>query len=51
MIKAQMRVIRKTITLGVTNWKGANGDFKYHMVKWSVVCRPKEFRGLGIINT
>jgi hypothetical protein len=32
-------------------WKGASGDFKYHMVKWSVICRPKECMGLGIINT
>jgi hypothetical protein len=32
-------------------WRGASEDFKYHMVKWEVVCRPKEFRGLGLINT
>jgi hypothetical protein len=22
-------------------WRGAGDDFKYHMVKWMVVCRPK----------
>jgi hypothetical protein len=32
-------------------WKGASEDLKYHMVKWSAICRPKEFGGLGIINT
>jgi hypothetical protein len=26
-------------------WRGAGGDFKYHMVKWEAVCRPKEFGG------
>jgi hypothetical protein len=23
-------------------WRGAGDEFKYHMVKWDVVCRPKE---------
>jgi hypothetical protein len=32
-------------------WRGAGSEFKYHMVKWQAVCRPKEFGGLGIINT
>jgi hypothetical protein len=32
-------------------WRGAEGDFKYHMVKWKAVCRPKQLGGLGIINT
>jgi hypothetical protein len=32
-------------------WRGAGIEFKYHMVKWQAVCRPKEFGGLGIINT
>jgi hypothetical protein len=31
-------------------WRGAGTVFN-HMVKWQVVCRPKEFGGLGIINT
>jgi hypothetical protein len=22
-------------------WRGASGDFKYHVVKWSAVCRSK----------
>jgi hypothetical protein len=32
-------------------WRGAEDDFKYHIVRWGAVCRPKEFCGLGIINT
>jgi hypothetical protein len=32
-------------------WRGVGGDFKYHKVKWSTVCRSKQFGGLGIINT
>jgi hypothetical protein len=32
-------------------WGRAGGDFKYHMVKWEDACRPKEFIGLGIVNT
>jgi hypothetical protein len=32
-------------------WKDAGDNFKYHMMSWSVVCRPKKFWGLGIINT
>lgn len=32
-------------------WQGAGGNFKYHMVKWDAISRPKEFGGLGIINT
>jgi hypothetical protein len=31
--------------------RGANDAFKYHMVKWKIVCRPKEFGGAGIVNT
>jgi hypothetical protein len=23
-------------------WRGTGDDFKYHMVKWETVCRPKE---------
>jgi hypothetical protein len=32
-------------------WRVAGEEFKYHMVKWHVVCRPKDLGGLGIINT
>jgi hypothetical protein len=24
---------------------------KYHMVDWDTVCKPREFRGLGVLNT
>jgi hypothetical protein len=29
-------------------WRGAGEKFKYRMVKWSAVCRPKQFGGLEI---
>jgi hypothetical protein len=30
----------------------SSGDeFKYHMVKWTTMCRPKQYGELGIINT
>jgi hypothetical protein len=32
-------------------FRGAGGEFKYHMMKWSTVCRPKKFGGLGAINS
>lgn len=32
-------------------WEGAGTKRKYHMVKWAVVCSPKKFGGLGIINS
>jgi hypothetical protein len=32
-------------------WRGASNNFKFHMVSWPAVCRPKQFGGLGIINT
>jgi hypothetical protein len=32
-------------------WRGAGNNFKYHMIRWSVVYGPKEQGGLGIINT
>lgn len=32
-------------------WRGDSEKFKYHMVKWANVSLPKEFGGLGVINT
>jgi hypothetical protein len=32
-------------------WEGVGDKRKYHMVDWATVCKPKEFGGLGIINT
>jgi hypothetical protein len=32
-------------------WNGADGDFKYHMIRSDAMCRPMEFGGLGIVNT
>jgi hypothetical protein len=29
-------------------WREVGDSFKYHMVKWQVVCRPKEFGGYGL---
>jgi hypothetical protein len=32
-------------------WRGASEEFKYHMVRWGAVCRPRDLGGLGIVNT
>jgi hypothetical protein len=32
-------------------WRGASEEFKYHMVTWGVVCRPRDLGGLGTVNT
>jgi hypothetical protein len=32
-------------------WRGDVEKFKYHMVKWDNVRLPKDYGGLGIINT
>lgn len=32
-------------------WRGDISKFKYHMVKWKNACLPKDFGGLGILNT
>lgn len=32
-------------------WQGATNNFKYHMVKWRDMCLPKEYGGLGILET
>lgn len=32
-------------------WEGLEGKKKYHMIKWEALCRPKDFGGLGFVNT
>jgi hypothetical protein len=32
-------------------WEGVGPKRKYHMVDWATVCKPKEFGGMGILNT
>ena len=32
-------------------WEGVGTKRKYHMVDWATVCKPREFGGLGILNT
>ena len=32
-------------------WRGDETKFKYHMVRWENVCFPKDYSGLGVINT
>ena len=32
-------------------WRGASNKFKYHLVNWKAICRPKDYGGLGVINT
>jgi hypothetical protein len=32
-------------------WRGGENKFRYHMTKWENMCIPKDFGGLGIINT
>lgn len=31
--------------------QGTGIKFKYHMVKWRAVCRPKNYGGLGVSET
>jgi hypothetical protein len=32
-------------------WEGIERKRKYHMVKWEALCRPKDFGGLGFLDT
>jgi hypothetical protein len=32
-------------------WEGVGDRRKYHMVDWATICKPKDFGGLGILNT
>lgn len=32
-------------------WQGASESYKYHMVRWRNMCLPKEFGGVGILET
>lgn len=32
-------------------WQGVDDNCKYHMMKWENLCIPKEFGGLGIMDT
>lgn len=32
-------------------WQGTGGKKKYHMIRWSALSRPKDFGGLGFIDT
>lgn len=32
-------------------WRGTSRKFKYHMVRWDAVTRPKIHVGLGILDT
>ena len=31
--------------------QGADDKFKYHMMKWENLCLPKDFGGMGIMDT
>ena len=32
-------------------WEGNDDKHKYHMVRWSTMCKPKEFGGLGFADS
>ncbi|KAL6640643.1 hypothetical protein ACP70R_021766 [Stipagrostis hirtigluma subsp. patula] len=32
-------------------WQGVGKKRKYHMTKWEIMCRPKEYGGLGFLDT
>jgi hypothetical protein len=31
-------------------WQGNNHKKKYRLAKWSIICRPKDEGGLGVID-
>jgi hypothetical protein len=31
-------------------WGGIGDEFKYHLIKWSQVCKSMKFGGLGVRN-
>lgn len=32
-------------------WEGVGNKKKYHMIKWEALASPKEFGGLGFVDT
>jgi hypothetical protein len=32
-------------------WQGVGEKKKYHMIRWDTPCRPKEFGGMGFLDT
>jgi hypothetical protein len=32
-------------------WEGFGGEKKYHMVRWDTLCKPKDFGGLGFVDS
>jgi hypothetical protein len=32
-------------------WEGNGSAHKYHMVKWANLCRPKQFGGMGFVDS
>jgi hypothetical protein len=31
-------------------WQGSNKKYKYRLVRWDILCRPKDQGGLGILD-
>lgn len=32
-------------------WQGLSDKKKYHMIKWEALCRPKNYGGMGFLDT
>ena len=47
----EKRLTNKWTQLGANSFGEETVRKNYHMVKWEHVCLPKDFGGLGIINT